>query len=174
MRWGGIGASALLLAVAVLFAVIGGEDDAAPADAGTARIVSHSALVELADELDHPVYWIGPRPPLRTEVSVRDGDRVYLRYLPAGVPSGDPRTEFLTVGTYPVPDAAAALRRVAARAGTRVRRGAGGAVVLQIPASGGSAYLARPGSDLEVEVYDPAPGRALRLVMGGELRPVGK
>ena len=37
----------------------------------------------------------------------------------------------------------------------------------------GDVYLAYAESDLQIEVYDPVPGRALRLVRSGAIRPVG-
>ncbi len=35
-----------------------------------------------------------------------------------------------------------------------------------------SVYVAYPNVDVEVEVYDPAPGRARRLVTAGQIRHV--
>ncbi len=174
MRGGGIVASTLLVAIAVVLAVVGPKGNDTPTATEAARIVGPAALTELEDELGHPVYWAGERPPLRIEAADVEGGSVYLRYLPPGVPAGDPRVGFLTVGTYPVPDAVAALRRVAKQAGVAVRRSADGAAILPNSSSRGSVYLAYPNTDIQVEVYDPAPGRAGRMVAAGEIRPVGR
>lgn len=170
----GIAASALLVIAAIFLATLGDDgDEEARAAAVAAHFVSASELSDREAELDHPIYWAGPRPPLRLELSEPADGSVYLRYLPSGVVAGDPRVGFLTVGTYPVADAVGALRRTAAAAGVSLGSTAGGGVVLPNPSSRGSVYLAYPGSDLQVEVYDPAPGRALRLIRSGQIGPVG-
>jgi hypothetical protein len=53
-----------------------------------------------------------------------------------------------------------------------VRRGDGGAVVWVNPDRPQSVYLAEPGSEYQVEVYDPLPRRALSVALSAELQPV--
>ena len=89
------------------------------------------------------------------------------------VRTGDPHSNFLTVGTYPVPNAQGALARTAAKAGSTLSHVAGGGLVLVNPEESTSVYLAYPESDLQLEVYDPAPGAALGLIRSGKIRPVG-
>ena len=36
-----------------------------------------------------------------------------------------------------------------------------------------SVYLAFPGGDVQVEVYDPSPRKARRLARSGRVRPTG-
>jgi len=168
-RLPGIVAAAALAAVAVVLAVAGGDDES-PATERPPRIVGPAALIELADDLGHPVYWAGPRPPRRLELSERSGD-TYVRYLPPRASAGA-EGALLTVGTYAVADAAAAVRRAAAEAGVAVESGPRGSVVLAESAPT-SAYMVRPGSDLQVEVFDPRPGRAAELVRSGAIVSVG-
>lgn len=166
----GSAAAAALVLVAVVLAIPGGSGDTIDS---TARIVGADALAGLESDLGHPVYWAGERPPAQLEVREEGEGSVYLRYLPAGVEAGDPEQTFLTVGTYPVADAVAALERSAAESGGEVERGPGEAVILRNPSSAGSTYLAYPGTDIQIEVYDPAPGRSLRLIRSGAIVPVG-
>jgi hypothetical protein len=168
----GIAVSAVLVLLA-LFLAAKGDDGGDAAVAGIApHFVEAADLVELEGSLGHPVYWAGERPPDQLELSEEADGSLYLRYLPPGVEAGDPRPGFLTVGTYPVVDAVAALRRTATEAGVKLGRAAG-VVVLPNPGSSGSVYLAHPGTDLQIEVYDPAPGAALRLIRSGAIGPVG-
>jgi hypothetical protein len=166
----GIGASVLLVAGAIVLAAVGGGSDTPSASAP--RVADRAALIDLEAELGEPIYWAGDRPPMRTEVEVEEDGSTYVRYLPRGAEPGDPPQTFLTVGTYPVAGAVAALRRVAAGAGAEL--GPGGAVFLRNPSAEGSVYLAYPGTDIQIEVYDPAPGRALRLIRSGAIKPVGE
>lgn len=167
-------AAALLVALAVVLAFVGAgeEDESAGLADLSARIVDPAELSELEDELGYPLYWAGAPAGRRLELRVESGN-AYLRYLPPGVAAGDPRQRFLTVGTYPVTDAEAALERTARSAGADLEPGPGGGVVLANPSSAGSAYLAYPGSDLQIEVYDPRPERALQLIREGAIGPVG-
>ena len=65
-----------------------------------------------------PIYWSGPRPNYTYELTLApNAQRVYLRYLPPGVPLGSPRPDYLSIGTYSVRGAAAALRARAGRTG---------------------------------------------------------
>jgi hypothetical protein len=173
----GAALSLAIVATAVVLAVVGGSGGGSAAGSTTAidttpRIVDPGALEELEASDGRPVYWAGERPPDRLAVKEEPEGSVYLRYLPPGVEAGDPEQRFLTVGTYPVTDAVAALERTAASAGTEVEPGPGGAVVLRNPSSRGSVYLAYPGADIQIEVYDPVPGRSLRLIRSGAIEPV--
>jgi hypothetical protein len=169
----GVAFSVVLVLVAIALAARGdGGDDAAQARDTSPRLVDSNDLLVLADSLGHPIYWAGSRSANLELTQEADGS-VYLRYLPPGTDAGDSRPQFLTVGTYPVADAVAALQRTADKAGTTLGRAPGGGVVLVNPSSQGSVYLAYPGSDLQIEVYDPAPGRALGLIRSDAIQPVG-
>src|SRR5690349_7005265 len=130
VRWTGVALSVVLVVVAVLLAGEGGGGpEAAPG--GGPRAVSAGDLRSLERELGHAVYWAGERPPQRLGLTRRGGD-VYVAYLPPGTAAA--RSELLTVGTYPVAAAVAALRRSAAGAGVGTSRLADGAVVFVDPA----------------------------------------
>jgi hypothetical protein len=173
-RLAGIAISTGLVGLAVILAIVGsgGGGDSSQLD-GVARFVSVSEIRALEGELGHSIYWAGERSGRELELTAEADGSVYLRYLSPGVEAGDPRAEFLTVGTYPVADAQGALRRTAAKAGSGLGRVAGGGLSLANPSSEGSVYLAYPDSDLEIEVFDPSPGRALRLIRSGAIQPVG-
>lgn len=174
-RWQMLGAllAAVLVAVAVVLAFVGsGGAGGIEALEGSPQLVAAADLAGLEASLEHPVYWARERPLARPELH-GEGGNVYLRYLPPGDVAGDPERGFLTVGTYPVQDPVGALEATAEETGTAVKTGPGGAVFLSGAGSSGSVYLAYPGTDLEVEVYSPRPGQALRLVRSGAIVPVG-
>jgi hypothetical protein len=134
-----------------------------------ARIVTAPELRRLADSNSGPVYWAGPQAGRSYELSRTVDGRVYVRYLLPGVQAGDPRSRFLTVGTYPVRDGIATLR---AAKGMKRLSLAGGALAAYNPSKATSVYYATPGSPAQVEVYSPISGRALELVAGGRVVPV--
>jgi hypothetical protein len=168
----GVVLSVAIVVVAVILVTKGGGDSKAEGDSA-ASIVDVSEVLPLANTVGHPIYWAGPISGDQLELTQAAGGNVYIRYLPEGVDAGDPHSSFLTVGTYPVPDAQGALARTAAKAGSTLSHVAGGGLVLVNPEESTSVYLAYPESDLQLEVYDPAPGAALGLIRSGKIRPVG-
>jgi hypothetical protein len=171
---GAIAAAALVLVAVVLAFVGGGGDGNAESFESPPRFADVSQLTELEASSGHPIYWAGLRPGTKVELSSEANGNVYLRYLPPGTEAGDTNVGFLTVGTYPVPDAVGALRRTAAKSGSSLGEGPGGGVVLVNPGSSGSVYLAYPGTDIQIEVYDPDPEKALELIRSGAIGPVGE
>jgi hypothetical protein len=168
-------ASAIVLAIAVGIALWlllrGGEADR-PQQAPAAA-VSIPRLDAFASSVGHPIYWVGAQPRFTYELSrTRDG-RVYIRYLPPGVGIGNPNPKYLTVGTYPQRHALVTLRATAKKQGVHTVQLAGGGRAFQYKGRPTSVYLAYPGSDYQVEVFDPSPTRALQLVTSGHVQPVG-
>jgi hypothetical protein len=109
----------------------------------------------------------------KLELSVEDDGSAFVRYLPGGVEAGDPRPRFLVVGSYPIRDATAALRRTAEKEGVDVADGPEGAVLVVRPSAPRSVYLAYPGAGVEVEVFSPRKGEARKLVASGAIEAVG-
>jgi hypothetical protein len=188
--WGGlsgvrIGAViALALAVGfVVWLIVRGDDDdssSAPTTTQTATVpeigpvaATPAALGGLSDQVGHPIYWIGPRPRRTYELTRTSSGRIFIRYLPPGAEVGNKRADYTIVGTYPVPDALEVLRKLSKQEGEKgVLAPGGGLAVYSIDAPN-NVYVAFPGSDVQVEVFDPRPKRALRLVTSGRVAPVG-
>jgi hypothetical protein len=170
-----------LLAVLAAAAVAGGialaratRDDPKPAPVpsgpGAPRAATQAELVRLATRLGHAVYWLGPAAGNTYEATELPDGRVFVRYLPSrkDVGTDDP---YLTVGTYPLANAYRTTIREAAKARAKLLRFPSGAVAFVArPAT--SVYVAFPGFAYQVEVFDPARGRALAYVNGGELQPI--
>jgi hypothetical protein len=149
---------------------IGGNDKPSQS-AGTPSSTSEVELRELAASAPHPVYWAGPRAGQTYEVTrTRDG-RVYVRYLPEGVKAGDPRPQFLTVGTYPRANAFAELKRAANAEGASSRPLPQGGLAVVSPGSS-SVYFGYPDAGYQVEVYAPSAGSARNLVFSGQVVPI--
>ena len=170
-----LAAVAVLIAAALVYSAAdsGSGGGAAPAaGAGSARLVTAAELDAAAAARTTPIYWLGPRPGTRLELSETAGGRAYVRYLTGGAAAGDPRSAFLSVGTYRLPHAHSELRASAESSGAKLRRAPHGAGLWVDPASPTSVYLAWPGRPYEVEVYDPDPKTALALARSPRLRPV--
>ena len=163
-------AVALLIGVVLWLAVRDSGSSSTPVPERAAPAATSVAdLTRLAR--GRPIYWAGPMPGVTYELTRTSDRRVYIRYLPAGVPIGTSRPQ-LSVGTYPVRNAFA-VTSAAAKRRNSVKIDIGGAGVafyeLNRPTN---VYLARKGSGVQVEVYDPSASRAHQLVSSGQVAAI--
>ena len=133
--------------------------------------MSLAALNALASSSSSPVYWTGPARGSTYELTKTTDGRVFIRYLPRGVAVGTDKP-YLTVGTYPVAGAFTVLSTLANRSGSVKLKVGGGAIAFYDSASPTNVYFAYPGSNYQVEVYDPSPIEARTLVSSGQVVPV--
>ena len=83
-------AIAVVAGVVTWLIVRGGDEDGSSGTA--AQIVSRDALTDFAASAGYPVFWAGPRAGLRYELTLADGGRTYVRYLPPDREAGDRAT----------------------------------------------------------------------------------
>jgi hypothetical protein len=143
-----------------------------PETASPPRPVALSAagLRTLAAALGRPLYWVGERKGTRYELT-ETGRGSYLRYLPRGVEAGE-RRALLTVATYPMQNAFGVTKGTAQNRGTVALNVPGDGIAVYNRARPTSIYLAFPGSDYQVEVYDPVAVTARRLASSGRVAPI--
>jgi hypothetical protein len=175
VRIGAVVAVALAIAFIVWLIVRGGggssgttSTNTLPAAAPKAATVAQ--LRALAVSAGHPIYWAGPEPGRVYELTVTSSGRIYVRYLPNGVSIGS-QGSYPFVGTYPFPNAYKALKTLAKH----------GDVSFTVPGNGlavyssstpTNIYVAFPGTNEEIEVFDPSPNHARALVASGQIAPV--
>jgi hypothetical protein len=173
-----LAALALLAVVAVgvaIWLLVGRDDEKAAAPArATATGVSLQRLNQIAAGIAHPIYWVGARGRNTYELTRTKDGRVYIRYLPPGTKVGSARGDFLTVGTYPLKQAFDTVRATARKQRAPTVPLEGGGLAFQDANRPTSVYAAYPGSDFQIEVFEPSGGQALDLVRGGGLAPIAK
>ncbi|MGZ4200654.1 MAG: hypothetical protein ACXVRH_01195 [Thermoleophilaceae bacterium] len=170
----------VVLAVAAVIAVVvvatsGGSSKSSSSVRATPVAATASDLGSVAAKLGHPLYWAGARAGFTYELTQASTGNVWVRYLPQGVQLGDPRANFLTVGTYPKANAFQSVTAASKRKGAvsfSVPGGAGGLAV-QYSDRPNSVYLAFPGKNLLIEVYNPSSSAARTAVKAGQILPLG-
>jgi len=175
LRWGVV-ALAILVGVVAWVATQGDDGDSGEPESDPvgfeAKIVDEAELIEIAGSAGHEVYWAGPISGKELEAS-ETGGGIQVRYVDEGAdPEGDPAAT-LTIGSYPLPDAAGALQGFAEREGSIVRESDQVGQVVSSTEAPSSVYFASPDGSLQIEVYDPSPARAMNLARSGEVQPVG-
>lgn len=145
-----------------------------PSETTSAAAVSGRGLIRRALAEHQPIYWAGPAPKGGTLELTKTSKRWFLvRYLPAGVEVGAAGV-YLTIGTYPVTHALDAVKSLAAEKGaSTIDLGGGGLAVVNPKHFPNSILLAYPGSNYQVEVFDPSLAHAKRLVKAGRISAVG-
>lgn len=173
-----IGIVALALIVGVIaWVATSGDDDGSTTETASAgveaKIVSVEELEEFADEVSHEIYWAGPLSGKVLEVSETAAGNTQIRYLDEGTEAGEGGAAVLTVGSYPLADAAKAFEGFAERKGSISRSSKDGREVAFSLEKPTSVYFTGSEGDVQVEVYDPDFKRAMSLALSDQLRPVG-
>jgi hypothetical protein len=158
--------------VVVLLLNNGDDGNASPSSTDGPEGISVQGLHDLAGSVDRPIYWAGERPNQKYELTISDQGNVFIRYLDPSTPIGSRRVASLTIGTYPVPNAYAALQKAAAKPGAKTDQTADGGLVVTNSSNPQSVYIAFPGSNHQIEVYDPDPKTALSLATSGAIVPI--
>jgi hypothetical protein len=172
LRIGTAVALAVAAAVAVWLIVKGDDEAGKSGVSSTASAATLSTLQALPGELGHDVYWAGLQQPSFKRELTQVNDNIYIRYLPFGVHVGDPRPDWLTIGTYPKAQAYGLLKKLSRAPGQISRPAASGGIAVWSQKRPQSVYLAYPRSDVQIEVYDPSATRARRLAMTGAVKPL--
>lgn len=121
-----------------------------------------------ATTLGQPFYWAGPKSGMRYEFTRTTGDRIFLRYLPKGIHSGD-KGAFLTIATYAVPGAYSKVKET-----TGSKTGPNGSVYWVRPNNPKNVLIAFPKVPYEVEVFDPKGAvAAVKVAKSGNVTTVG-
>jgi hypothetical protein len=165
----------VVVAVGVVVASLlihGAKPQSLPAAGARPALVSQAQLERLAAVTDYPVYWAGPKKGYSYELTRTSGGRIYIRYLPQGVSAGDPRADFLVVGTYAQPGSFAYLTHASSNADAVSLDLTGGGIAVYNPARPTSVYFTFPRTRYQVEVYDPSGKTARSLVLAGTIAPI--
>ena len=133
-------------------------------------MLSEEAVREFGRAQQTPVYWAGPLPDRRYEVTRTAAGRYFIRYLTPRADVGDVAPRFLTVGTYPGTNAYGALQTVAKRPTSTSINTSSGALVVYDKQRPTSVYFGFPKQNFQVEVFDPRPSRARRFVLEGRVQ----
>jgi len=168
----GLVAVAAVAVVLTLLLTDDGESDTVAPKAGAPVAVSAEELREFAGTADGLVYWAGELKGTELELTRTSRNELFVRYLTDGAKVGDPRPAFATVSTYPYERAFEVTSKSAKDRGMLSRNSPGGGIAVWSKSRPTSVYIAYPGKDRLVEVFDPDAKRARDLVFSGQVSPV--
>jgi hypothetical protein len=177
VRIGAVVAVAIAVAFVVWLLVRGGDSNSSSGQTQTVPAISPVAakpdrLRSLSVEIGRPIYWAGPLSNTTYELTRTSQDRIYVRYLPHDVRVGTKRADYTIVGTYPVSNAYDVLRTLAKKEGESSFTAPNGGIAVYDTSRSTNVYLAYPGSNVQIEVFDPSAERARELITSGQVGPV--
>jgi hypothetical protein len=164
------GGQAVALVQAGRLTSFGGPKGGSAASVPKPKAASLAGLKSLAGSLGHPIYWAGPKKGYTYELNRNPNGNLFIRYLPPGVHVGASQS-YLSVATYPFQGAFSGIQRVAKQKGQRTIKLAGGGLAVFNPKIPNDLHLAFPGSNYQVEVFDPA-GKTRQLVASGRITSI--
>jgi hypothetical protein len=176
----------IALAVAAAFVVwlvVRGNDDSSSANTTTSTAAAlkpigpvaatMATLRALASSSGQPIYWVGARRGRTYELTRTQNGSVYIRYLPTGAKIGNRSSAYTIVGSYPTPNALKVLKDLSKKPNEQSVSTPGGGIAVWSTSQPTNVYVAFPGSDTEIEVFDPSATKARTLVTTGRVVPVG-
>ncbi len=175
VRVGVVVAVALAIGLVVwLVAIRGGSSSSKAGSSATIAptAASPDRLRALAKDVGHPIYWIGPAANTTYELTKTGSGRIYVRYLTNGVAIGSKSPSYTFIGTYPFPDAYKALQGLAKKSADASFSAPANGLAVYAKNVPTNIYLAYPGSNVQIEVYDPSPSHARSLIREGRVAPV--
>ena len=177
VRVGAVVAVAVLVALGVWLLVRNNDNGGNSGTVATGPSIgpvaaSEDRLRQLAGQEGHDIYWVGPEANTTYELTRTSAGRIFVRYLPKGVPVGVDKADYTIVGTYPVPNATGVLEGLAKKSDEQQLSVPGGGIAVYSTSQPTNVYVAYPGSNLQIEVFDPSAERAQRLVTSGQVEPV--
>lgn len=158
-----------VLATIVLAIVLIAGDDKKEIENGKATEVSAKELRSFAKSSSHAVYWAGPTPGFKLELTKTSRGNVYVRYLPEDVAIGNRSALYTTLGSYPIGNAFAVATKAGQERGASKANAPGGGIAVARRNRPRSTYLAYPGGDVLVEVYAADAKQARALALSGRV-----
>ena len=143
-----------------------------PAKDSTQVNLSADGLKTAVKALGKTVYWAGDDADNTYVLQTFTDGRVWVRYVPKG---GDPNASgavYRLMGSYPIKNAFSVTKAASSGDGSVLVTNADGSIVLYNKSKMTNAYIAFPKVDVQIEIFDPTPGKALALATSGAIVPI--
>lgn len=165
----GIAAAAVLVIMLLLLKLMGASFGSSLGGQSFTQITSgtmaltEQELRDAAKQLGVPVYWAGPQDKAMYTLDSRVNGQVFVRYLPDGNGAEDTQPNYRVIATYTMKDAYKSTQDAGALDGGLGFTNGDGAAVYYNKATPTNVYVAYPGKDFQIEIFDPNAGQALQL-----------
>ena len=136
--------------------------------------LSEYELISAVKKLGVTVYWAGPVKGAKYTLSVPSEGQAYVRYLPNGQGLADTNPNYVVIATYATTNAFDATQSAGNTTNGITFINTDGAAVYYNKETATNVYVAYPGKDFQIEVFDPIAKTALEIASrSGALKLVG-
>jgi hypothetical protein len=125
--------------------------------------LTEGELKEIIRENKIQAYWTGPLKDATYSINSTTAGQVFIRYIPKGEECGSTAASFRVIATYAETDAFSATQQAGNQAEGVSLANTDGSVVFFNKNSPSNVYVAYPGIDFQIEIYDPNPKTAVTL-----------
>jgi len=125
--------------------------------------LTESELKSLLRENDIQAYWTGPLEDATYTLNASTTGQVFIRYVPSGEQCDDVRPNYRVIATYAETNAFATTEAAGGTADGVSLLNADGSIVYFNKNVPTNIYVAFPGIDYQIEIYDPDPKEAVTL-----------
>lgn len=125
--------------------------------------LTESELKSIVKENDIQAYWTGPLENATYSLNSSTAGQVFIRYVPEGEKCDDVRSNFRVIATYQEANAFATTESAGTTADGVSLLNADGSIVYFNKNVPTNIYLAYPGIDYQIEIYDPDPKEAVSI-----------
>ena len=172
------GAVVVVIVAAIIAFVVGGDDSKNSSSNGSTNEVTQQVglnadgLKTAVTALGRKVYWAGDEADNQYVLQTLANGQTTVRYIPKGGDPNEAQAIYRVMGSYPIKDAFGVTTKAGQAEGSVLITNADGSIVVYNKAKLSNVYVAFPGVDVQVEIYDPS-GQALALATSGRVVPVG-
>ena len=172
------GAIVVVVVAAIIAFAVGGKDSKNSGSNGsnnqTTQQVGLNAdgLKTAVTALGRKVYWAGDEADNLYVLQTLANGQTTVRYIPKGGNPNEAQAIYRVMGSYPIKDAFGVTTKAGQAEGSVLITNADGSIVVYNKAKLSNVYVAFPGVDVQVEIYDPS-GQALALATSGRVVPIG-
>ena len=125
--------------------------------------LSESELIAAVKKLGISAYWAGPVKGAKYTLSVPADGQAYIRYLPNGQGLADTNPNYVVIATYKTTNAFSATQAAANQTSGITFVNTDGAAVYYSKSTPTNVYVAFPGKDFQIEIFDPIAKTALEI-----------
>ena len=125
--------------------------------------LTESELIAAVKKIGVTAYWAGPVKGAKYTLSVPSDGQAYIRYLPNGEGLTDTNPNYVVIATYATTNAFEATQSAGNQTNGITFVNTDGAAVYYHRTTATNVYLAYPGKNFQIEIFDPIAKTALEI-----------
>lgn len=177
-----VGAVVVIVVAAIISFTVGGDDNKSSSSNSNTNTVASAQPPVNAEGLKTAVsavggagkvFWAGEEAGFTYVLRTEANGQASVRYIPT---DGDPQAQgavYRVLGSYPIKDAFNVTKKAGEAADSVLLTNSDGSIVVYNKNKTTNVYIAFPKVDVQIEIFDPTPGKALELATSGRIVAIG-